>query len=93
MESPWTAIEKEHNDIYNHYIRPYNLYLSETAGDVNRDRIVDISDIVAVINTIAGDRKYAGRADVNTDAKTDISDIVAIINIIANGSGLPFTPR
>lgn len=52
-------------------------------GDVNRDGAVDISDIVAVINTIAGDNTNLPRSDVNQDGKTDISDIVSIINLIA----------
>ncbi|MBR1465013.1 MAG: hypothetical protein IJ607_01475 [Bacteroidaceae bacterium] len=56
-------------------------------GDVNHDGSVDISDIVAVINTIAGETTYSSSADVNKDNNTDISDIVAIINIIANGGG------
>ena len=51
-------------------------------GDVNEDGQVDISDIVAVINQIAGTAQYP-KADVNADDKVDISDIVAIINIIA----------
>ena len=53
-------------------------------GDVNLDGKVDISDIVAVINTIAGDTTYKATSDVNEDGETDISDIVAIINIIAS---------
>ena len=53
-------------------------------GDVNEDGSVDISDIVAVINHIAGIASYED-ADVNGDTYVDISDIVAIINIIANG--------
>ena len=52
-------------------------------GDVNLDGNVDISDIVAVINTIAGDNKFKETANVNGDTSIDISDIVAIINIIA----------
>ena len=52
------------------------------AGDVNEDGNVDISDIVAIINQIAGTATYR-YADVNEDTKVDISDIVAIINIIA----------
>jgi len=52
---------------------------------VNQDGKVDISDIVAVINTIAGDSTYKDTADTNGDKKTDISDIVAIINAIAAG--------
>ncbi len=52
-------------------------------GDVNLDGKVDISDIVAIINTIAGDTTYVNTADVNEDTNIDISDIVAVINIIA----------
>ena len=59
-----------------------NLASSVKKGDVNEDGKVDISDIVAVINQIAGTSEYVG-ADVNEDDKVDISDIVAIINIIA----------
>ena len=52
------------------------------AGDVNEDGKVDISDIVAIINHIAGTDTYR-YADVNGDKIVDISDIVAVINIIA----------
>ncbi len=51
-------------------------------GDVNEDGLVDISDIVAIINQIAGTATYR-YADVNNDGLVDISDIVAVINIIA----------
>jgi hypothetical protein len=68
---------------------------TETAkGDVNNDNKVDISDIVAIINVMAGSESNAGtdmnapdaakaKADVNHDGKTDISDITAVINIMA----------
>ena len=56
----------------------------EITGDVNQDGNVDISDIVAIINTIAGDDTYKERANVNGDSNVDISDIVAVINIIAS---------
>ena len=62
------------NEMVTIVYNPYN---------VNADGNVDISDIVAVINTIAGDTTYKVRADVNQDQKIDISDIVAIINFIA----------
>lgn len=52
-------------------------------GDVNLDGVVDISDIVAIINTMAGDPTFKDTADVNNDNNTDISDVVAVINIIA----------
>ena len=51
-------------------------------GDVNEDGKIDISDIVAIINHIAGVR-LVEKADVNKDTLVDISDIVAVINIIA----------
>ena len=54
-------------------------------GDVNEDNNVDISDIVAIINQIAGSAQYA-HADVNEDKEVDISDIVAVIKIIAGGA-------
>ena len=57
-----------------------------TKGDVNEDGKVDISDIVAIINQIAGTATYR-YADVNEDEKVDISDIVAVINIIAGAEG------
>ena len=52
-------------------------------GDVNFDGNVDISDVVSIINCIAGNPTYNNSADVNEDGAIDISDIVAVINIIA----------
>ena len=64
----------------------YYYYVKDHLGNVrvvlNEDGNVDISDIVAVINQIAGTASYRN-SDVNSDEKVDISDIVAIINIIA----------
>ena len=54
----------------------------EKKGDVNSDGEVDISDIVAIINVMAGTDGNIS-ADVNHDGKTDISDITAIVNIMA----------
>lgn len=53
-------------------------------GDVNGDGMVNISDVVAVINVIAGTKmEYEATADVNGDQKINISDVVKIINVIA----------
>jgi hypothetical protein len=52
--------------------------------DVNLDGQVDISDIVAIINTIAGDTTFTQTANVNGDDNIDISDIVAVVNYIAS---------
>ena len=57
-------------------------YGTQLKGDVNSDNKVDISDVVAIINVMAG-TDTNNKSDVNGDGKTDISDITAVINIIA----------
>lgn len=52
--------------------------------DVNEDGYVNISDVVAVINQMAGTQSYR-YADVNNDGAVNISDVVAIINAMAAG--------
>ncbi len=52
--------------------------------DVNEDGYVNISDVVAVINQMAGTQTYR-YADVNNDGAVNISDVVAIINAMAAG--------
>ncbi len=56
-------------------------------GDVNEDGNVDINDVVAVINQMAGTATWR-YADVNEDGDVDINDVVAIINIMAGGATL-----
>ena len=53
-------------------------------GDVNEDTEVNINDVVAVINQMAGTASWR-YANVNgdTDGNVDINDVVAIINIMA----------
>ena len=65
-----------------YYVEQIDQEAAGIPADVNEDGYVDISDIVAVINHIAGTASYA-KADVNSDTKVDISDIVSIINYIA----------
>ena len=45
---------------------------------------MDISDVVALINQMAGTATYRF-ADVNEDDEVNISDVVAVINIMAGG--------
>ena len=54
-------------------------------GDVNQDHGVNINDVVAIINQMAGTATWE-YADVNGDKKADINDVVAVINQMANGS-------
>ncbi len=61
-------------------------------GDVNRDFFVDISDVVSVINVMAGDESLRRFSDVNDDGNTDISDVVAIINEMSGLSGSQSSP-
>ena len=53
-------------------------------GDVNLSGTVDISDVVAIINCIAGiSTEFKETSDVSGDGAIDITDIVMVINIIA----------
>lgn len=56
-------------------------------GDVNGDGSVDVADIVAVIDIMAGtavpDASPSGTADVNGDGSIDVADIGAIITQMA----------
>ena len=54
-------------------------------GDVNGDGDVNISDVVAIINQMAGTATWLD-ANVNGDDKVDISDVVSVINIMAGSS-------
>lgn len=67
------------NQIDNYHVA---INLTDLYGDVNSDGTVDISDVVAVINHIAGVQFYK-KSDVNNDNNVDISDVVAIINVIS----------
>ena len=53
-------------------------------GDVNEDGKVDINDVVAIINQMAGTASWKN-ANVNEDpdGAVDINDVVAVINIMA----------
>ena len=55
-------------------------------GDLNGDGKISITDVVAIINVIAGnttDPKKVAAADVNGDGKVSITDCVAAINLMA----------
>ena len=54
-----------------------------TKGDVNQDGAVDIADVVAVYNIMAGLSPNGYNGDVNEDGTTDIADVVAVYNIMA----------
>ena len=54
-------------------------------GDANGDDKVNVGDIMAVINYMAGQTEGIDKkvADVNGDGKVNVGDIMAIINIMA----------
>ena len=63
-------------------VRSYTISVDSVRGDVNNDGTVNINDVVAVINHMAG-IVYLQYADVNDDGTVNINDVVAIINIMA----------
>ena len=53
-------------------------------GDVNGDGSVDVADIAAIIDVMAGgDPNVNPNADVNGDGSVDVADIAAVIDIMA----------
>ncbi len=82
----WTVSEEE--GIYNRDNStitgfPYRIIpVGALRGDVNEDGNVDINDVVAIINVMAGTAEWRF-ANVNGDEKVDINDVVAVINIMA----------
>ena len=56
-----------------------------TRGDVNGDGGVDVGDVMAIINFMAGQPNGVtlDRADVNGDGTVDVGDVMAVINIMA----------
>ncbi len=62
------------------YLKPFGLQL---VGDVNRDGVVDVADISAVISVMAGSEDTSATADVNGDGTVDVADISSIISIMA----------
>lgn len=54
-------------------------YIGTELGDVNKDKTVNIQDVIACTNAILNGKN---EADVNGDGETNIQDIVLIINVI-----------
>jgi parallel beta-helix repeat protein len=62
-------------------------YFSPAKGDVNRDGLMNIMDLVRTINIILGVPPKATQsemytADCNSDNKVDIADVISIVNLI-----------
>lgn len=56
-------------------------------GDVNRDGIVDVRDVVCLVKYIMGSQPVVfieAMADVNGDGKIDTQDVAAMVNMIKN---------
>jgi hypothetical protein len=62
--------------------------MSDVKGDVNADGVVDVADIAAVIDVMAGKGNSVTKAtaDVNGDNNVDVADIAAIIDVMAGKS-------
>lgn len=100
VDGGYTAIESHPEEWYNSYPSKGSYswslltgpQLSPTAytpggfkkGDVNGDADIDISDVVAVLNAMAGGQ-VKGNPDVNGDGDTDIADVVKVLSIMAGG--------
>ena len=61
------------------------VFFGGNIADVNRDTSVDVADIAAVIDAMAGttDEILRNNADVNIDGSVDVADIAAVIDAMA----------
>ncbi len=60
-----------------------NFPITALKGDVNRDGIVDVSDVTGIINMILGQAAQDLEvADMNSDGIIDVSDVTNVINMI-----------
>ena len=66
-------------------IDKFELKAAKVKGDVNGDGNIDVGDIMAIINYMAGDTEGIELADanVNGDGTVDVGDIMAVINLMA----------
>lgn len=61
----------------------YKLSKVALLGDVNRDGIVDVSDVTSLINMVLGTLDVDMEvADINGDGAVDVTDVTALINMI-----------
>jgi hypothetical protein len=60
-------------------------------GDVNHDRTIDLSDPVAILNTLflGGSAACPSAAEVNSDGRTDVSDAVYLLSYLFQGGSAP----
>lgn len=56
-------------------------------GDINDDRLVNVSDVTALVDIILGKRSGMRQADINGDGKYDITDVTLLVNMILNKRG------
>lgn len=63
----------------------FSITINSASGDVNKDGVVDISDVVLTVNYILGSTPAVfnqDAADINKDNNIDISDVVSLVNMI-----------
>lgn len=55
-------------------------------GDVNRDSVVDISDVTALVGFVFGNKVTIDveMADINCDSSIDVSDVTNLVSIISS---------
>ena len=60
------------------------LTIESIPNDVNADGTIDVNDIIAITNFIAGKtgNLTIEKADVNGDNKVDIADVIMLVNIL-----------
>jgi hypothetical protein len=58
-------------------------------GDANNDGVINVADVTALYNFLAGNGSLAGDGDANNDSVVDEADGAALVDHIVNGTSLP----
>ena len=64
-------------------------------GDVNGDHIVNVGDLLAMANFLAGNTSFDSptfsrlACDLNLDGKINVQDLLTLANFLAGNNGLP----
>lgn len=61
--------------------------LPSVTGDVNNDRLCDVSDVNEIIDMVLGKKEYSWRGDLDCNGSIDVSDLNKVIDMILGLNG------
>ncbi len=74
---------------YGYYVWKSGYFLSPTLGDVNRDKVINVTDAMCIVDYTLGrplNKFYYINANLNNDQAVDVTDAMIIVDIILGRS-------